>query len=169
MRIVSAGLLALTATASFALAEDKYSSEPGRYTIVFPGKATESEQQLDTPLGKVTMHISTQEVKRDLAFISTYVDYPEAVKNEKPQIVLARVRDGTVGKGKLLSDLEMTLGERKVPGREYAIAKADGTLLRVRSYLDGARLYQIIVSGIKREDMDTPAAKKFVESFEVAK
>ncbi len=166
-RITVIGILAFAAP---ALAEDKYKSPEGQFSVAFPGKPTESTQEVKTPIGPLTMHIIGYEKKNELGMMIAYNDYPAAVANEKPQAVLVRTRDGTKGPdGKVLEDKEITLGKDAVPGRAYTLVKGDDHFLRIRTYLKGPRLYQIIVSGSKKETVMSKEAEQFLDSFEISK
>jgi hypothetical protein len=163
-------LLVVGAVASQATAEDKFTSENGRWSALFPGKPTESEKEIDTPLGKMTTYTASFDAKKGLGLLVIYVDYPDQVKKQKPQEVLARARDGAKGPfGKLLDNKVITLGESSIPGLEYQVAKAEGIFLRTRMFLDGARLYQAIIVGTKLDDLNSPGADRFLDSFELAK
>jgi hypothetical protein len=162
-------LFALSIGVSVAGAEEKFTSEKGKYLAAFPKTPAESEKEIDTPIGKLAVFTAALEVKKDLGLIVIYVDYPDAVKQQKAQEVLARTRDGTKGpKDRILDDKEITLND-KIPGREYVLDREDAVFYRARIYLDGARLYQVIVSGAKKDDVLSSMADKFLESFEIAK
>lgn len=160
--------LILVAFANHAVADEKYTSEKGKYTIVFPAKPTESSRDADSPIGKLAVHIAVCEAKKDLGFIVIYTDYPEAIAKDKPQDVLARVRDGSKGpEGKVLEDREISKG--KIPGRDYLLGKGPDQYFRARAFLNGTRLYQIIIAGSKKDEITSPAADKFFDSFEITK
>jgi len=167
IRLMLMPLALVFATAGLSRGDEKYAPEGGKFTITFPGtaKPKESKQDVDTAVGKLQMSIASVEVKKDLALIVIYSDYPEA--NAKPQEILARARDGAKGAtGKLLEDKEIALG--KVPGRDFLLAKEE-SFYRARMYLDGKRLYQVIVSGVKKDDVTSPGADKFLDSLELGK
>jgi hypothetical protein len=162
-------LFALGLGVSLASAEEKFMSEKGKYLVAFLKTPAESEKEIDTPIGKLAVHTVAVEVKKDLGLIVIHVDYPDAVKKQKAQEVLARTRDGSKGPNdKILEDKEITLND-KVPGREFILVKDDVIYYRARVYLDGVRLYQVIVSGTKKDDVLSPIADKFLDSFELAK
>ena len=56
-----------------------------------------------------------------------------------------------------------------MPGREYVVRKENATYYRARIFLDGVRLYQVVVTGVKKDEVLSPAADKFLESFDIAR
>src|SRR5262249_8640746 len=111
---------------SNASADDKFTSKDGKFAAMFPKdkQPMESAKDVDHAGGKLKLTIFAAEVKKDVAFIVIWNDYPEAVAKEQPQDVLARVREGSKGPdGKVIDDKELTLGANKVPGRDYLLDK----------------------------------------------
>lgn len=91
-----------------------------------------------------------------------YNDYSSDYANGDPQSVLATTRDGAVNGKTLLSDKVISLNG--VPGREFT-AKDDTWNYTVRQYLQGKRLYQlIVVSTTSHPATQTPA---FLDSFRI--
>jgi hypothetical protein len=168
MNIRAVSLVVLVLAVGVGRADETYKSAAGKYSAVLPGKPKESTQEVDTPAGKLTMYVAAFEVKKDLGLLVIHHDYPEAIVKDKPQSVLGRVRDGSMGQdGKLLEDKEIDLNG--VPGREYLLSKGDDHFYRARIFLDGPRLYQVVVSGAKKDDVNLPFASKFLESFTISK
>ena len=160
-------LLASGAVAFAAAAEVKHSSAEGKYSVEFPAKPMESIQVVDSPIGKLKMHIAAVEAKKDLGCMVIYNDYPEVVGKENPQALLQRVREGTKGSsGKVLEDKEITYGKDKLPGRAYLLDKG-GSFTRVRAYLNGKRLYQVIIVGANKDEVASKVADNFMESFQI--
>jgi hypothetical protein len=157
---------------SSASADDKFTSKDGKFAVLFPKdkQPMESVKDVDTTGGKLKLTIFAAEVKKDVAYIVIWNDYPDAVAKEQPQDVLARVREGSKGPdGKVIEDKELTLGPNKVPGRDYLLDKGDNHFFRSRTYLNGARLYQVIVSATKKDELTSKDAEAFLDSFEIAK
>jgi len=155
-----------------AAAADKFTSETGKFSASFPKdkQPMESAKEVDTTAGKIKLTIHAAEVKKDLAFIVIWNDYPEATAKEEPQDVLSRVRDGAKGPdGKVLEDKVVALDPNKVPGRDFLLDKGDNHFFRSRTYLAGTRLYQVIVSSTKKDDVTSKDAEGFLDSFEIAK
>jgi hypothetical protein len=130
-----------------------YTSTDGRFTINFPqaeikqdsstinlGGCTPTPQQAcDT----TTLHQYWVELaNNNVSYMVMYNDYPAEYANSDPQTTLGQTRDGAVGGKTLLSDTVISLNG--VPGREFT-AKDDTFNYTVRQYLQGKRLYQLIV------------------------
>ena len=161
-------LIVCCLTAS-ATAEEKFVSAAGGYSIVFHGKPTESEKQLKTPLGELTMRTAAFELKMDLGLRVIFVDYPDSMKTQKPEEILARARDGSKGvNDQMLDDASVKLNGT-IPGREYLISKENSGFHRARIFLDGVRLYQVVVTGARKEDVLSPGADEFLKSFEIVR
>jgi hypothetical protein len=150
-----------------------YTSTDGRFTINFPqadikqdsstinlgGCTPTPQQQCDT----TTLHQYWVELANgNVSYMVMYNDYPGNYADGDPQTTLAQTRDGAVGSKTLLSDTAISLNG--VPGREFT-AKDDTFNYTVRQYLQGKRLYQlIVVSGAA-----TPATQTsdFMTSFKI--
>lgn len=170
IRLLSVLCVALAIGAT-AAAEDKpmkFQSKEGKFAIQFPGKPTESKQKQKTVVGDVDVYLFAI-VQKDRAFLATYADYPRGtIAKQGLQDSLDKARDGNIKgvKGKLVSEKKITL-KKKDDGREALIALPDKNgAYRVRIYLVGDRLYQVLVAGpddfAKGKD-----ATAFLDSFEV--
>lgn len=164
-------LLALAAFASFATADEKYTSANGKFVTTFPA----APKDFSTPDGDVNpgmgryKYFSAWFENKDTSYGVMYHDYPQGVIKDEAQAVLERVKDGTKGeKGRVVEDKEVALGADKVPGRAFIINQ--GTYYyRARIFLKESRLYQVIVVGKSKEEVSAPAADKFLDSFEISK
>jgi hypothetical protein len=168
--------LACTAFLTTALA-DEYTSEAGKFTVTFPGKTKEKTKLKETtvplPDGtKTTMHSAHFEYadnNDEYSYLASYTDYPENTLKVAPQKILAGVRDDRVKGGRLLDDKEITYGDDKVPGREFAIENDQQGFMRFRVYLRGTRLYQIAVTAVTNEGIVSQKSDKYLDSFKIAK
>ena len=150
------------------MAQEKFVSKEGKYSVTLPKAPTETAQEVPTAAGKIKTFIASVEVRKDLAVIVLYNDYPDAVvKMSKTSDLLDRVRDGFKGANGKISD-EKEIAQGKIPGRTYLVDK-ENNFAQVRAFLNGNRLYQVIVIGSKKEDATSPEAKKIFDSFEIAK
>ena len=153
---------------SLASAADKYTSKDGKYTATFPVAPKESDaREIDVPAlgGKIKQFTTSLDVKKDLAFMVIYNDYPEFITMAAPQKVLQLVRDGCKGaKGTLERDKEIV--DAKPPAREFVVDK-DGVFYRARAILSGTRLYQVVVVARNKEALDSKEANEFIESFAI--
>ena len=150
-----------------------YTSTEGRFTVNFPQAEVKQESQAinlggctptpQQPCDTSTLHQFWVELaNNNVSYMVMYNDYPANYADGDPQTTLAQTRDGAVGSKTLLSDTAISLNG--VPGREFT-AKDDTYNYTVRQYLQGKRLYQlIVVSGAA-----TPATQTsdFMTSFKI--
>ncbi len=113
--------------------------------MTFPGGApklhTEAIKLKDG--GTSTLYEFWTELEdRNVSYMLMYNDYSADYANGNPQTVLAGTRDGAVAGKTLLSDMVISLNG--VPGREFT-AKDDNLNYSLRQFLQGKRLYQLIV------------------------
>jgi hypothetical protein len=159
-------VFALALLCSAAAAADKHVSKEGKYAVGFPVKPTEKSNEVEAPppIGTITLHVSSLDVKKDLAFMVTYNDYPEVVAKVAPQKVLVAVRDHSRGAGVLIEDLEIS--DANPPAREYIIER-EKNFYRSRTVLAGTRLYQVAVVGKSIDLVKSKPADEFIKSFEI--
>jgi serine/threonine protein kinase len=146
-----------------------YSSPAGDYKALFPGFVR--SQSTPFIVGKDTVRkLTTDSVAwwNGSTFLVGFVDYPDDAAQQPAALRLDRFRDADRGpNSKILQETEVTVGEKKYPGRELLIEVA-GTFVRKRIVVAGARLYFVAVQGTK-EAVASPAADKFFGSFEITK
>ena len=150
----------------------EYSSQQGRFTIMFPGTPTEAAGRLE---GRRFM------LKTTAVYAVYYTDFPASFPYDLEKEVSLRKqfldasRDTTLAqsKGKVLSETDISLEGH--PGRMMKIALPDGTITREKTYVVGKRIYQIIV--VTRGELlapdggrfDETRATKFLDSFKLAR
>jgi hypothetical protein len=142
-----------------------YRSTAGRFSVSFPqGEVKQSTDSIPyTDGSKGTMYeFSVEAAGGSNAYMVMYNDYAAGQAAGDPQTVLAKTRDGAVKGKTLLSDKVISLNG--VPGREFT-AKDDNWNYTVRQYLQGKRLFQlIIVSNAANPATQTSA---FLNSFKI--
>jgi hypothetical protein len=151
---------ALAAAALGASAAFAFKSDEGRFSIDMPG--TPKHQVINPdPADPVVMNLYTGQ-RGAMSFLVAFADIK--VGGRKPDEVLDGARDNVLGRPgrKLLAERRVTIAGN--PGRELDIAGPNDLALRVRVYLVGARLYQLIVSTTNKGAIGTEGAK-FLESF----
>jgi hypothetical protein len=172
IRAVTVPLLALAFLSASVRADEKFTSANGKYTATFPSAPKEfstADGDVNPGMGKYKYFSASLEINKDTAFMVMYHDYPQNTLKDEAQIVLERVKEGSKGeKGRVVEDREIALGNDKVPGRAFIINQG-AYHYRARIYLKDLRLYQVIVVGKTKEDVATPAADKFMDSFEISK
>jgi len=142
-----------------------YTSTDGRFTVNFPQAEVKQESQaIDLKGGgTTTLHQFWVELAdNNVSYMVMYNDYSGDYANGDPQTVLATTRDGAVGTKTLLSDIVISLNG--VPGREFT-AKDDTWNYTVRQYLQGKRLYQLIV--VSNNDHPATQISDFMSSFKI--
>ena len=143
----------------------------GRFSIMTTVELKEQVNPLDTPAGKVNMHIFMAD-KEGFSYGVMYTDYPaDTARQTTEDKMLDGARDGAVTnvRGTLLSEDRINLDGR--PGRKVAIAiKNDAGksgIIKSHMYVSGNRLYTVMVAGEKSK-MNGSAADEFLGSFKLA-
>jgi hypothetical protein len=151
-------------------AEDKvkleeFTTNIGRFKVLLPGLPKKSEIDTESDFGKGVLHMYTVGVNKTMYGVN-YADYPAKIKKVSIKQVFDSSRTGAVAnlKGKLSSEKDIKLGDH--PGREIQIEVAGKRLFRVRVYLVGQRLYQVVVFGTK-EAATSKLADRFLDSFKL--
>lgn len=133
----------------FARPETLTSTE-GRFTVVAPVHLVQQIQDVDLPTGDTIKVTSYSGERSSIGYFVSYADYPQSViRTNKPQTLLQGSRDGVSENlgGTITQDTEIALGEH--PGREFIVTAKDEKgkpfTVRVRLYIVGARLYELIV------------------------
>ena len=142
-----------------------YTSTDGRFTVNFPqGQVEQKTDPLPYNDGTTgTMYeFSVELANGNIAYMVLYNDYAPNQANDDAQTVLARTRDGAVGGKTLLSDMAISLNG--VPGREFT-CKDDTWNYTVRQFLNGKRLYQLIV--VSKPDVPATQTSDFLSSFRI--
>ena len=165
--IAAALMLAGLARVSAAQGGAKpFTSKEGRFTIWMPAAPKASQQPIDAPEGKLTLHLFVVD-RGASAYLASYIDYPaEGVEGADPQAVLKGARDGQLEKlnAKVLAEKKLTLDG--FPGSEVQF-QSPMFRGRIRTYLVKNRLYQALaLTGADKEPADFA---KFTESFKLTK
>ncbi len=142
-----------------------YTSTDGRFSVLFPGSPTLNDQPVALPDGdSVTLHQFHFE-ENNLSYLVMYNDYPAKYVSGGPLSILESVRDGSTEslKATLTSDGPTDLNG--VPGRAFKFTDKDGSTYVVRDFLDGQRLYQVIVT--VGAGSSATQAEDFLNSFRI--
>ncbi len=126
----------------------QFSSTAGRFTVILPGTPTTSSQQInvgnDTPPQQVPLYEFAVSTDNDnIAYMVFYNDYPAGYATDGAPAVLARARDAIAEGKTLLTDT--AIDYNGVPGRAFTVHGPDGFGYDIRQYLDGQRLYQVMI------------------------
>jgi TonB family protein len=149
----------------------EYSPAEESFSVLLPGKPTEGVQAVDTPFGKLNMHIFTL---KSLAFYGVlYMDYPESANIKDTRAFLNGVRDGGLkaDKGTLLEEKEIALDG--APGRFLKVQLGNGYTRRTKIYFIKNRVYHLSITTWDKDAPDAIArfhneiADKFLNSFKL--
>lgn len=158
-----ASLTAVLAAPASAGEMKEYVWKEGQCAILLPGEPQVKKNSLQVIAGEgiYLVHYLDRELGKKGPLT-------EKDKAESAEEALGKTRDELVKSlgGKLLGESKVKLGEH--PGRELLIdAKALG-LYRVRLYLAGPRVYQVVLVG-PRELVRSKAGDRYFESFRLVK
>jgi hypothetical protein len=146
---------------------EKVTSKEGKFTVLLPKNPETQTSNVTSAVGEIQLVIVSATLG-DSWYAAAYADYPaEALKNADSAKLLDGARDGAVANvnGKLIKEDKITLGKAKHPGRELLIQAPDGKIYaRMRMYLVGNRLYQVIVAGTET-DVKAKTANSVFDSF----
>ena len=128
----------------------------GGFRMLMRGQPHVSNQQLDTPAGRMGAHLYSSD--RPASYYAVgYSDYPLAFAvTENPDAIFKGVRDTwlrRIGGRSIGPDRKLTLAG-KYPGVEFTAegnAKGAAAYLQARLFLVDQRLYQVIAMGRKGE------------------
>ncbi len=144
----------------------RYNSAAGGFNINMPGEPTPSHED-DGLLGSKGVEILTAE-HEESRFIVQYQDLSRTAQKKGSSGVLkaARASDEKVISGKVVGEKEAML--KGAVGWSYQIEspEPDGPMARIRSYVVGTRLYQIIVVAPKTK-FPTDDSERFLSSFKL--
>jgi hypothetical protein len=145
---------------------ETFASEDGGFSVLFPGKPTESSNTMNSELGELTLHTFSYSNSNGQGYNVSYNDYPTDTVNEDSKDVLNGVVTG-VGKTNTLVTQQTTtqqghpgvVAEFEAPGSNYIFYKG----IMVKN-----RLYQLaVVTPAADKETNKPDAMKFIDSFEL--
>jgi hypothetical protein len=140
-----------------------FTSQAGRFSVDLPRKPTETTE---TDASR-DAHIFTAGAAGPVLYRLEYVDPRVGVALKYPDTPqgLKANRDAYHQGLRVYGDQEITLGPKKVPGREYRMDLSDGAVARMRLYRSGNRLYLVQVVAKDKAVLDSAAANHFFDSF----
>jgi hypothetical protein len=138
-------------------------SAEGRFRVVLPAEATLAEQTVDAGGQSLDLSLYTAQVDAALVFNVGFVDYPEAITEVDPQLVLDGVVQGAAGNvsGTVASQTQVEMFA--FPGTDYVIEVGGGTV-QGRALLVERRLYLLQRAG---EEPNQQEFLRMVDSFEL--
>lgn len=142
-----------------------YTSTDGRFSVMFPGIPTKSAQQVSLSENDAMTLRQFQFDEIHFSYLVMYCDYPAKYVTGEPRLILEGIRDSSIEsfKATLTSDEPIDLSG--VPGRAFNFTDKDGSSYVARDFLNGQRLYQVIVT--VGAGSSTTQAEAFVNSFRI--
>jgi hypothetical protein len=123
-----------------------YMSTVGRFSVLFPGTPTQNAQQVAlSDSDSVTLH-QFHFQDGNSSYMVMYNDYPAQYIAGEPQSFLESIRDGTMEPVKATLTSDQPIDLNGVPGRVFKFTDQIGNTYTVLDFLDGKRLYQVIVT-----------------------
>lgn len=160
---------------SFRIADwKKYENAAGRFSVLFPSGPEESEQQLNTALGALTLKIFSSNAENDsdvnIVYAVMYTEYPEnSISSSMDAEKMEKFFNGSVNgavtnvKGKLLSEEKVSI--KNFPGRHIKVDYMQGqAVIDMYLYLVNNRNYMLQVIHVPGKE-DNSNLKKFTDSF----
>jgi len=163
MAVVVLGMAGVVSAAGQQM--QPYTSTEGRFSVQFPaGQVAQENEPISLQAGgsSTLYEFSVSSADGNVAYMVMYNDYPASYASGDPQTVLATTRDGAVKGKTLVSDIAISLNG--VPGREFT-AKDDTWNYTVRQFLQGKRLYQLII--VSKPDHPATLTSDFLTSFKI--
>lgn len=169
--LIFAGLLSLEGCGRSVTT---YESTPGAYKINFPAAPIEKHSQVNTPAGPISIYTAMHEARDGSVFLVTYgVNPPAIVRNNTAKKLLGAGVEGMMREsGWSLVKNEPTSYQNH-PGMDVEFTgKAPNStkklIGRVRVYLIGDRLYQVMSAG-PEGSIDPASITAFLNSFTVTR
>lgn len=176
MKALIALLLLSFVITSFDKSYNWYLLETKSYKILFPKKPDSSTKDIDSQIGKLTLHLNIYEVPENETddnhlYMTNETSYPDsAINSDNMKIVDAFFTNAIAGSvknvsGKLLSEKAISLG--KYPGREVRIDYLNGVaIIKMRIYLVRNTTFMIqTITETKKQDNES--INKFMNSFQL--
>lgn len=169
--LIFAGLLSLEGCGRSVTT---YESTPGAYKIKFPAAPIEKHSQVNTPAGLISLYTAMHEARDGSVFLVTYgVNPPAIVRNNTAKKLLGAGVEGMMREsGWSLVKNEPTSYQNH-PGMDVEFTgKAPNStkklIGRVRVYLIGDRLYQVMSAG-PEGSIDPASITAFLNSFSITR
>ena len=141
-------------------------SEEGDFKFMSPGEPSFDVDTVSTPNGPVE-YPSYSLAASDKYFFIGYSDMPEQLVSQAPaKVVLDGAVRGMISEARGTSISDTLMENEEFTAREHLVSLSDGqSLMRVRTYMSGNRIY--IIAASAPETDTTGLLGRFVESFEL--
>jgi len=165
----SAMLILLTGTFVVSAQDEPqppFEHQEGRFRVVFPSAPKQRIVPIVTKHGKLNVHLFTVQ-KSGSEYVISYSDLPAGnLKKVDVEDVLDFAQDGAKREMKAEVSGAHPIGDDKLPGREFVLDMPDKVRAKVRLYVVGNRLYQVMVIGTP-EFIAGATTKAFLDSLQV--
>lgn len=145
-----------------------FTSAAGQFSVLFPGEPRTLKRAASYAKGQSTdLYVFYVERSQEATtYIVTYNDFPAGwdVSPDLLAVAFDKSRDRLVGTAKLVSEREVDLAS--FPGREFKFLQADGQVTRARLYYAKGRLYQVLVTTRRAQDL-AKSIDGFFNSFQI--
>jgi hypothetical protein len=148
-----------------------YVSKAGNFRVAFPERPKSTRQTVDSPAGKLVVHLESIERARTVRLVSWTENPHELIRGKDPEGVLDGGVRGMTSSGQWTIRGQHSIPLGPHPGREVqfeASPSGGGPTGRglARIYLVGDRLYQVLMIGPESATTDR-TLMEFVGSFEL--
>lgn len=146
-----------------------HTSTDDGFSVGLPAKPTSLKtKQVATVAGTLKVHVMRYDGVSDVVMSVTRTDYPTEFAAVEPAKMFAEMLKEMKGAdGKVTEEKEIELGKDRHPGRQWRI-EANKRVIRVRVYLVGSRLFQVMAAGSK-ESLTSVYVEDLFDTFELAK
>ena len=168
-----AALCLLVSAAAVAVAGERkpkftYKSSDHGFTVGLPGPPKTSSQNLTTVAGTLPVYTVRYDSGSDLVLSVTTTNYPKDFATVKPEKLFDGILNAMTGAdGKVTEKVDVTIGAEKHAGRQWRI-EAGKQVIRVRVYLVGSRLYQVMANG-SMDGVSGSVAEDMFRTFDLTK
>lgn len=144
-----------------------FETPDGKMTAKFPIKPKLVENTAPSAIGDLEIKMGVAEIGRKLVYTASSISYPVDPAEYDVEAGLQGAVDSI--KGEVISDTKITKDE--CSGRDLLVKTSAGPYIRARTYIDGAgpTLYQVNVTALSKESLDSDDTVKFLDSIEFIK
>lgn len=146
----------------------KYTSQDGKFSILFPGEPTVSTEKVETEIGTIDMSTFIYEKSSQEAYMVSYADYPaEMIKDVDQMEMLASSRNGVLENigASVVEEKDITLDGHK---GIYFKANSVSLYLIYKMVMVNNRIFQVAIMKEGGYPSDSEA-DSFIGSFTLTK
>lgn len=136
------------------------------YVVSMPKPERRAFQELGPD--EKPVHISYyQGTSGKLSFIVTVTEFSKMYISQPVKVIFDYARNGSLTRsgGTLVSEKDIKFNT--IPGRETVVQTKDAGFVKARLYVYNLRLYTVMATSEKLEDLESKEAKLFFDSFQL--